>query len=203
MATYPSTLDLPKDYLNEIARIITIWALTENKLRTIAYQTAGTNPKVGRIAWREPNAKNYPELVRDLLAIKNIDLNIKKGQERTSLADDLERAGGNRDALAHGVWLKVPGNPLPELQVTRGTWKPPNRRAKRAIMPERVALTIEDLEGMTAFMHTVIDRVVAFGKTVRSVRSTSQEKSGARSHASSPRRRARKVLPSPQAPSRT
>ena len=93
MQKRPVTLDVPAPFLTKIGRIIVLWANIEWKLQQLTYWAAKIGPKQARLVCKEFRAREYPDLVKNLLSIKNIHFGIKKKRaEKTSLAEDLQRA---------------------------------------------------------------------------------------------------------------
>jgi hypothetical protein len=98
MRTASISLSLPSSHTYGIGRIVVCWANVELRLGQIAYEAAGIDRKRGRLAIREPRAKDYPAMIAELLCAQNIIFQSKL----VKLGKGIEREADNRDALVHG-----------------------------------------------------------------------------------------------------
>ena len=82
-------------------------------------------------------------MIRDLLTLRGIETTI----DWTALGQTLEEIESFRNKLAHGVWVRHPGAPLPVLQDLRG--KIPGEldptHKKAVINPRSVETPIDNL----------------------------------------------------------
>ena len=133
MPTYPVRYRLPVSYSTEIGRIITRWAFLEFRLKETAYMLLGVDPKVGRIAIREPRITDYIDMIQDLMHLKSITATADLKKLRKSL----EKIQSFRDKLAHGIWMKHDTTKLPVLQVVKGSYisNPEGKKTKAKIDP--------------------------------------------------------------------
>ncbi len=154
MATYPVRDKLPISHTTEIGRIITRWAFLEWLLRQIAYLLLGLNPKAGRLAVRDPRATDCVTMIEDLVHVNGLKIRVEWKLLRRGL-DDLSK---HRHRLAHGVWLKIPGQRSPCLQIVKDTWQPnPNKPSIKAkIDPISVPVTASDLHSVTRAIESAI-----------------------------------------------
>ncbi len=144
MPEYPIRYRLPVPYSTEIGRIITRWAFLEYRLKETTYMLIDVDPKVGRIAIREPRTTDYIDMIRDLMALKSLTTTV----DLKKLRKTLEEIQIFRDKLAHGIWAKHDSTKLPVLQVTKGSYalKPGDQKTKARIEPLALVVRLTDLK---------------------------------------------------------
>lgn len=136
MQVLPVTLDLPKRLYHEIGRVITTHAYLEYALNRTIYALIDVDPKIGRIAIREPRTTERLEMIVDIAQIRGLQI-------EKSFLDDLrcaiQKVATARDEIANGIWLNHPGTQDPLLRITRAQWQPDKTKrgkVKRSIKPE-------------------------------------------------------------------
>lgn len=149
MATHPIRYRLPVSYSTEIGRIMTRWAILEWRLRVATYMLLDVGPKEGRIAVREPRPQDYGVMLRDLMQIKGFKPTKIQPKD---LGKAIDSMAFYRNALAHGIWLKVKSRRLPWLQVLAGSYPPsPGAKAVKAkIDPQGVEISPTNLREIRA-----------------------------------------------------
>jgi hypothetical protein len=156
MKVFPTTIDLPKSYMEGIGRICVNWAFQERQLANITYGILGINPKQGRVSVRSPRASENLLMIQQLLDLENIKVESIDISKLVKSLQDLERL---RDMVAHGVWLLNPQDKQLLLQSLSGNWKPDPKAAKvaRRIKPEGVAVNEGDLNDLASRIKKTID----------------------------------------------
>ena len=144
MPVYPIRYRLPVSYSTEIGRIITRWAFLEYRLKETAYMLLNVDPKVGRVAIKEPRITDYVGMLQDLMLLKSLTT----GVDLKKLRKKLEATQSFRDKLAHGVWVKHDTTNLPVIQVIKGSYlsKPGGKKTKARIDPLAAAVRLKDLK---------------------------------------------------------
>ena len=143
---HPTRFRLPAAYSMEIGRIITRWAFLESLLKRMAYSVLDVGQKEGRLAVREPRAADHMTMIEELLAVKGLAV----APDFKEIKDNLVPLERNRDALAHGIWVKHPATKIPVLQALKGKWSHPAMpKTKRIIVPEGMPITLEALRANT------------------------------------------------------
>lgn len=144
MSTFPTRYRLPVSYNTEIGRIITRWAFLEWRLRETAYLLVKVNPKIGRVAVREPRVVDYITMIEDLTRLRSVDVAV----DWKALKNVLGEIGSFRDKLAHGIWVKHNTTKTPVLQEISGKYPPhPGAKSVKArIEPRAVRVTLKNLK---------------------------------------------------------
>ena len=147
MRTYPVRYRLPTKYSTAIGRMITRFAALEAALRNLIYALLELDPKMGRVAVRNPRIQESFTMIQDLMGLRSFTttLDIKR------LASDCKKLEQFRDKIAHGVWVRHSRSDLPILQVTAGTFpeKPGGKSIKGRIRPGAVNVTLESFRSHT------------------------------------------------------
>src|SRR5689334_21042598 len=136
MQQMPLTLDIPGSFCREIGRIMVNHACIECRLRHIAYDVLGLDPKQGRLAVKEGRTHERLTLIEDLLGLRRLTVPTKMGP----LKAKLQQLTVQRDQLAHGIWGRPENGDL-HLRITRGEWQPikgQRGKTKRLVKPETV-----------------------------------------------------------------
>lgn len=160
MQTFPVLIDLPKDYLIAIGRIVVTWSLIERQLANIVYMLLRVDKKRGRLAIRSPRAFEYITMIEQLSELDTIAVN---RQDLSALKALLEKVQKYRDLAIHGAWLRGADDHV-YVQDISGNWRPGKAKTKvpRRVKPEAVEVSAEDLAGFADKMRTaalLIDRV--------------------------------------------
>ncbi len=144
MPAYPIRYRLPVSYSTEIGRIITRWAFLEYRLKETTYMLLDVDPKIGRIAIREPRTTGYIDMIQDLMALESLTTTV----DLKKLRKTLEEIQIFRDKLAHGIWAKHDTTKLPVLQVTKVSYalKPGDQKTKARIEPLALLVRLTDLK---------------------------------------------------------
>ncbi|HBR68559.1 MAG TPA: hypothetical protein DEA55_04195 [Rhodospirillaceae bacterium] len=131
----PTLYKLPPELTERIGHAIVAFSYIEFLLSNMVYDLLLLGQKEGRLAVREPRAKDRFELILDLAELREVKFEIDVNAISIAL-EDVER---RRNYLAHGVWLQHPKTQQTFLRLTKGKWpKNHDRHAqvKRLIMPE-------------------------------------------------------------------
>lgn len=171
MREFPRTIELPDAFNTSIGEIVVGYAALEQRLRDIVYECAGIDHKKGRVLQIARRLQNYPELIRELLLAqdKDIDLGVPDGWP-TSLKDMLKEAEEHRNALAHGIWVKMPEHQYPVLQIVDKTWKPKDgKKVLAKIKPTGWVMGDEFLPTVLDYIKVALVVVDDFHKQVRSI----------------------------------
>jgi hypothetical protein len=114
-----------------MGRVIAAHALVERKLNRIIYRFLSLRPVEARIAIREPRTTDRVDMIADLLSLYDL----KVSTNLDALKQALDKCYKERDALAHGVWLKDEKTGHIFLRLSSGNWQPPGiiKKAKRRI----------------------------------------------------------------------
>ena len=154
---------IPQEYASSVGDIVTRWSYIESTLRDTAYAILGIGPKEGRIAVREPRAKEYVLMLKELVELKKIKLSgdLKK------LADSIEDFNRLRDWLAHSVWVTMDDNVY--LQVISGKWRPPksHKSVSRRITPQGVLMRPEELTELIDLLKSLTASVESMRNQVK------------------------------------
>jgi hypothetical protein len=143
MPEYPVRYRLPISYSTEIGRIITRWAFLEYRLKETAYMLLDIDPKIGRIAVREPRTYEYVDMIQDLMSLRSLTTTVDLKKLRKTIED----IQSFRDKLAHGIWAKHDATNLPVLQITKGSYTltPGEQKTKARIDPFALVVQFKDL----------------------------------------------------------
>lgn len=147
MATYPVIYRLPTQYSTAIGRHVTRFAALESALRNLIYALLELNPKMGRVAVRNPRIQESFTIIQDLMGLRSFTTTL----DVKLLARECKKLEQFRDKIAHGVWVKHSKSDLPVLQVTAGTHpeKPGGKSIKGRIRPAALRVTLEDFSSYT------------------------------------------------------
>jgi hypothetical protein len=133
-----------------VGRIVVFHGLLEAKLGRLVQLLAGIDPKVGRIVLRKARGKELIGMMEDVAFALKLDLKT----DLTKLQETINRLKGERDLIAHGVWIKR-GKQL-YIQVTSGLHPlegtPHNTDAKidptkKAVTQEWLSALLRDIKG--------------------------------------------------------
>lgn len=130
MATPLKTI--PDELAVQVGHIVTRWSYLAHLLRRICYTILDVGLKHGRLAIREPRAKDTILMIADLLTVSKLSV----GHDLRKLANNLEDLERFRDWVAHGAWSLTPDNTV-QLVITAGSWRPPGttKKISRKIKP--------------------------------------------------------------------
>lgn len=198
MRQLPVEIHLPGSYCREIGRIITRWAFVEWGLSQLICYVMDVDFKSGRMAIREPRAEDRCQLLADLVKIKKIKLTTDFIQLQKDIAD----ACRERDALAHGIWVRDPATDQLYLRLTKGSWQPDRKnKVSRKVKPEGRATSVETLRETTTKIDRIHDKLKTLEAEVLDTLGPSRQKSREPTRKAG-RRRARsdKTPPSPPLP---
>lgn len=148
MRTYPVRYRLPTKYSTAIGRMITRFAALESALRNLIYALLELEPKMGRVAVRNPRIEESFTIIRDLMGLRSFTTTL----DMKRLASDCKTLEQFRDKIAHGVWVKHSRSDLPVLQVTAGKFpeKPGGKSIKGRIQPAAFNVTLENFRSYTS-----------------------------------------------------
>ena len=142
MPTYPVIYRLPTQYSTSIGRVVTRFSALESALRNLIYALLELEPKMGRVAVKNPRIDESFTMIQDLMGLRSFTttLDIK------SMASDCKKLEQFRDKIAHGVWVKHSKSDVPILQVTAGRHpeKPGGKATKGRIRPAAFEVTPEN-----------------------------------------------------------
>lgn len=139
----PIRKQLPTVHYTEIGRIVFIFALIEGHLRHIIYTLSGLGSKRGRLILRNQRAAERIALIKDLAALRKIELRVNWGL----LTSALKQVESFRDRFAHAVWIKHPHSKSPVLQDFSTDYIPNIRPGtKPKITPLAVEVPLEKLK---------------------------------------------------------
>lgn len=162
MGIYPIWYRLPTKYSTAIGRMISRFAVLESALRNLIYALLDLDPKMGRIAIRNPRIDESFTMIKDLMGLRSFTttLDIK------FLASECKKMELFRDKIAHGVWVRHSGSDLPVLQVTAGTFpeKPGGKSIKGKIRPVALNVTLEDFRSYTRGVNFALKAVKQLGR---------------------------------------
>lgn len=128
---------LPVSYSTEIGRFITRWAHLEWTLSETLYMLMGLNPKLGRIAVREPSIDAHLTMMQSIANLRGIAVSVNWGKLKTIM----KNMESFRNKIAHGIWLKDPSSKWPTIRLVKGTYipkqgaKPVDARISPASLP--------------------------------------------------------------------
>lgn len=178
--THPTRFRLPPSYSMEIGRTISRWAFLEWRIKQIGYllvfwpDPPSKNPKVGRLVVREPRIDDYTTMIKDLMKLRRLSVSVNINAIHDGLKD-LER---NRDALAHGVWVKHSSTKIPMLQVLKGKWSHPSKpKTKRIVDPEGIPITLKQLRDNTRAIGRAVTAILMLEAELSAQRPSSPQKS--------------------------
>lgn len=174
--TGPTTIALPASYMREIGRIMVYWAHIEFLLRRTTHEAAGIGQKLGRVALMEPKPPGVPDHIRKIFQARQI----KPPKIPKKFIKEIDAFYERRNALAHGVWLKMKNNKYPVLQYTRGadqkTSSPNNESAGYKINPVSIKLTTAELRELAEEFKAFVQVVNRFKQYILAALPPSQEK---------------------------
>lgn len=111
---------LPTSYNIEIGRFITRWAYLEWMVSEILYSLMGVDPKIGRLAVREPPIEARLTLVQKTAGLQKVAVSVNWKK----LKSTLQEMADFRNKLAHGIWLDDPNTPHPAVRQVTGSYTP-------------------------------------------------------------------------------
>lgn len=152
MSLHPITDQLPATHVREIGRIVVKWAYLEWRLLQIVQVILGIGPKEGRLSITKPRAPDYLDMICDLMKVRDIKVTGVNFKALRKVLDESHRA---RNALAHSVWLEIPGAD-PTFQRVYGQWKPESHKpkVKRVIDPQGMSVSVDALRFVTQMIDT-------------------------------------------------
>jgi len=153
----PAEYQIPDTFAHEVGNIIVRWAYLEQAVRRVAWDLLGVNPKIGRIAVRDPRLDDYLDMIVDLAYLKKIPLNTA---DISSLKTKVNEVAQWRDLLGHGIW--IPNNGQWLIQRTSGNY-PKSYSAehrKRRINPEGVNVDADGLNSISEAIGILINEVL-------------------------------------------
>lgn len=174
MKTLPVLLELPVAYYREIGRIAHTCSYIEHVLQMLAYELLNITPVQGRIALRQPRAKETYEMLCELA--EQIDITISS--DFAVLQSALDKCSLERDKIVHGVWVMGDDGKV-YLRVTSGTWQPikgMKGKTKRRIKPQGVQISLDDCRAIAKVAESTRDAVLAFGKQLSEAISAKRKK---------------------------
>lgn len=153
----PASYELPAPMCREIGRVFVRWAYFEKFLRDFAWKLADVDDKLGRVAIREPREKEQLEMIRDIAALKEIEIDEKILK---SLIAKVENISSRRDIIAHGTWTETRYGW--SVQRTGGQWPkqlpvPDPPTGSRRITPEGMVMDVSTLRALWADIEKLID----------------------------------------------
>lgn len=177
MPDYPLILNLPDGHYREIGRVVTRWAVLEWRLRRVAYLLLGIGPKEGRVAVRDPRAVDYVTMIRNLMTARGLKIEF----DWKTLNTWLESQGNMRDRLAHGIWLKMPEQTHPVLQLTKGTFELEHGKpaVKAVITPGGVPVEASELRKLADYIDTTTTLIEHLENLIAAALAPSPDKPGA------------------------
>jgi hypothetical protein len=116
MAIRSATKRVRESVRAQIGQVIVNWAHLEWQLSEAIYLAARVDPKIGRLIVELPKAKDRVKIIERLLQYRRI--NVSSNLER--LRNGIAAIEEERNKLAHGVWVRMPGHREPWLRVTIG-----------------------------------------------------------------------------------
>lgn len=163
MPVAPIVDRLPDPLLALVGEIVTGWAVQEHELRLLVFLLLSLDPKRGRLAVKNLRAKDYVDLIADLMHLSDLKSKTTKLRELGEVLDEIEN---RRNAIAHNIWVRSEDGTL-FLQSLTGTWpsKKGEFRRKRRIDPAGIPVAPANLE----------DLVSAMRKTTKQTRLLRQE----------------------------
>ncbi len=98
---------------------------------------------------------DYVKLIRTLLELQNLKSSIDLSDFRRGLQDIREE----RNAVAHGLWLKDPDTGAPRIHATSGEWKPVPDEGKvtRKIKPEAAQFDRKTADALISRINETIE----------------------------------------------
>lgn len=139
------------------------WAFFENLLRRSAWEMLDVNPKIGRVAIRDPRIDDRCDMLLEIAHIKKIKLDeVQIASLRSKASETLSW----RDLVAHGTWIPHNGRWL--VQKVSGQY-PKNYEAdhrKRRVNPEGIPVDINRLRAITQDINSLMDEVAMIRKAI-------------------------------------
>jgi hypothetical protein len=171
----PITLDLPSSLYREIGKVIAAHAAVEWMLVRIVYQLLGLRPVEGRIAIRQPRTTNCLDMITDLLTLNKIIVSTDVKALKTAL----DQSECDRDALAHGIWMKDRSTGQLFLRLSSGNWQPPgsHKKSKRRIDLEAREYDFRDAKEVHRLIEGIIEALDLLQKEIVSALKSSPRKS--------------------------
>lgn len=130
----------------EIGRLIVRYAYVESYLQGIVYLLVGCNQGIGRLAIREPRARDRLELIRDLIAAKGLT---QPNADFKALSKAIEDAESMRNLCAHSPWTWSETENAWAVLVARGSWshipKSDKAQKNKRLFPEGKIIRQEHL----------------------------------------------------------
>ena len=180
MPTYPVIYRLPTQYSTAIGRIVTRFSVLESALRNLIYALLELDPKMGRVAVKNPRIDDSFTMIQDLMGLRSFTtiLDIKR------LAGDCRKLEQFRDKVAHGIWVRHSRSDVPILQVTAGSHpdKPGGKATKGRIRPATFEVTPETFRSHARGIDVALKAVKQLGRELgaqhRALRKKLREQSG-------------------------
>ena len=145
---------LPASFNEGIGKVIVSYALLEHVLGSIVHFMLDVSHKEGRLAVRQPRAKDRFIMIRDLMELNDLTSALDLANLQTRIPECQSR----RDHIGHGVWvLDAETNSRILLRVTSGTWQPdPGMRGKvkRMLKPQAVPYVPQDFDELKRFIES-------------------------------------------------
>lgn len=135
---YPVTLDLDKELLGWISRIITSWAVAEWIQQECLVKLLGLDRKIFRALFK--NNPDYISKISDVLQMR--ELEIPKFSNVKNLQTEINECAKRRNLIGHGIWINDEEAKRMCVIDTSGTWKFSNnehvskRKYPEAFYPE-------------------------------------------------------------------
>lgn len=143
MGQFPLRYKLPTSYSVEIGKITTRFSHVQWQIRQCTYLLLGIGRKEGRLTVREPDVADAITTIEELIKIKKLAPvpNLK------ALKTRLQQIESYRNKLAHGIWLKHPGERAPVIQETKGFYipKPGAPKISARLFPRAAKVTLQNL----------------------------------------------------------
>ena len=177
MRELPVVTNLSIALTREIGRVMVGHAFLEHCLSRIIYKLIDdVDPKIGRLAVREPRAIDRLELIFDLTEVQGIQLKIGK----TLYRDAIKMCASQRDQLAHGIWVRDPKTHMLFLRITKGSWQPvkgQRGKTKRLIKPEAIQYDAKDARTLRLIIDETTNMINELGVAIQAALGSSQKKS--------------------------
>jgi hypothetical protein len=156
--------DLPPSFVRQIGIIMVRWAYFEHAVRRLVWEAMGVDPKMGRIAVRDPRIDDRIEMIGDIAYLRKLKIDEKALTTLETGANEVLRW---RDLLAHGIWIPQPHGWL--IQMTSGNYPKDylTEHRKRRINPEGVNVSIEGLRTVADGAKTLIENAIALREQIQ------------------------------------
>jgi hypothetical protein len=158
-----ASFNLPATMCREIGRIMVRWSYLEQHLQRSVYDLLGLTADVGRLAVVERRAPERLDLIRDLAARSDIELDEHQRKDLRKRIEDTKRV---RDLMAHGLWHLF--DDVWHVQDTRGTWSdtphPEVKGITRKDLPQGRPFDVAALRAIVA----EIDQMISEARQLRS-----------------------------------